>query len=55
MDVIIHKTKTLEYDAWLEMFDDELMEIYSIEGADLDGISYENWVEAFYFDGGAIY
>jgi hypothetical protein len=36
------------------MYEEELYEIYSIEGADLEGQEYDQWKEDFYDAGGTI-
>jgi hypothetical protein len=48
IDVICKNTKKYDFGTWYDMYNDELREIYSIEGADLEGQDFEKWVEDFY-------
>ena len=54
IDVIMRHSRTIEYEKWLLMFEDELLEIYTIEGVSMEGIEFEDWVSKFYEAGGTI-
>jgi len=53
IDVIMRKIKDTEFEAWCELFADELYEIYYLEGADRE-TDYEDWLWDFYEGGGDI-
>jgi hypothetical protein len=53
IDVIIYKRKHTEFEEWCDLFADELMEIYHLEGANSD-MEYEDWLLDFYEGGGDI-
>jgi len=55
IDVICRDTKRKSFEEWLDLYDDELNEIYSIEGMDLDGVDYAQWVEEFYYSEGVVF
>jgi len=48
IDLICKDTNKLEFLKWQERYEEELSEIYEIEGCKYDGIDYETWLEDFY-------
>jgi len=54
IDVIMRHSRTTEYEKWLLMFEDELLEIYTIVGVSMDGSVFEVCVSKFYEAGGTI-
>jgi len=49
-DVIVAKRKKYSFEEWCEIFEEDLWELFHLEGANYEHIEYEDWLDAFYYE-----